>query len=193
MMKKLSTIILSFILICMLNACSSQKVNNTNDSPEITVKAGETEITSVVKSKSLEGVTVKKEADRMAMTEINLEDVELFQSIMNDPSITIPYVTLGETIQIEFNETAPTTYELVETLLSDDGTLKYKAETIENIQLTLANGKGSFVLDENVWAHLSSNSEDYEPGATIRGFRLIAQFTDRVQEYTFIIRTDATK
>ncbi|WP_025025653.1 hypothetical protein [Caldalkalibacillus mannanilyticus] len=192
-MKKLCTIILSFILIFMLNACSSQKVNTTNDSPEITVKAGDTEITSVVKSKSLEEVTLKKEADRMTMTGVNLEDVELFQSIMNDPSITIPYVSLGETIQIEFNETTPTTYELVETLLSDDGTLKYKAETIENIQLTLTNRKGSFVLDENVWAHLSSNSDDYEPEATIRGFRLICQFTDKVQEFSFIIKTDATK
>ena len=40
-------------------------------------------------------------------------------------------------------------------------------------------------------AMLSSNSKDYEPENTIRGFKLICSWGDNECEYGFIITSDA--
>lgn len=49
-----------------------------------------------------------------------------FQSLIAEPGVSIPYVKLGEIIEIEFSNTAPNSYKLTDYILKDDGTFKYK-------------------------------------------------------------------
>lgn len=120
------------------------------------------------------------------------EDTQLFQRILQESDRTIPYVKLGETIRLNFGDQAPQSFELSDYLLGEEGTLKYR-KAIRNIEMDIHDGIGDLVLDENGFAALSSNSKDYEPGATLRGFRMICNWKDHTQEYAFVIRTDAFK
>lgn len=105
--------------------------------------------------------------------------------------MSIPYVKLGEVIQIEFSNTAPDSYKLTDYILRDDGTFKYKKEIAEPVNVEFEDKTATFRLDSNMAAFLSSNSKDYESGATIRGFRLTGEWLDQTKEITFVVRTDA--
>ncbi|MOA54166.1 hypothetical protein D3C78_1777370 [compost metagenome] len=76
-------------------------------------------------------------------------------------------------------------------ILKDNGTLKYKKETAEPVNVEWADKTATFKLDSNMAAFLSSDSKDYESGATIRGFRLTGEWLDQTKEITFVVRTDA--
>lgn len=101
------------------------------------------------------------------------------------------YFHLGDTIVIKFLDSAPDTIELYDYILNSDGTLKYTTAATEPLNVELKDKKIEFELPANIAAVLSSNSKDYEPGATIRGFRLICTWGSNECEYAFIIRTDA--
>jgi hypothetical protein len=167
-------VIFSLAMILMLSACSSENTNNSKALPKITVKGWNTDINSVVKSR-------------------DYGDTKPFQSIMDDPDLAIPYVKLGETIQIEFEDKALDSCELKDYILNKNGTLKFKQPNVEAIDIKFINGTGSFILHENMLAFASSDSMDYEPGAIIRGFRITCNWEDINQDYEFIIRTDAKR
>lgn len=182
MFKKIHLVYILLGISTMFSACSeinssasSQKDKNTKYSSEIIVKAGNNNITAIVKSSNI------NEYDGL--------DTEIFQSIMKDKDITIPYIKLGETIQINIGNEVTNTYQLKDCILNEDGTLKYEKTTIKSTEIKFDKGVGSFVFNENLWANLSSNSADYEPGKTIRGFRFMCK--DKKEECAFIVRTDA--
>lgn len=49
----------------------------------------------------------------------------------------------------------------------------------------------SFKLEPNIATLLSSNSNDYEKGATLKGYRMIGEWKDGESEYLFVIKSDA--
>ncbi|QSF43060.1 hypothetical protein [Paenibacillus tianjinensis] len=98
---------------------------------------------------------------------------------------------LGESVQIQLEKGAPAVYELSDVLLSENGGYIYRMPEDKPIVMEFSSGSGSFVLKENMAAFLSSNTKDYEPGATIRGFKLTKQGGGEKQEYYFVLRTDA--
>lgn len=153
--------------------------NNKESSPEIIIKGGKKKINFAVKSRIIKA--------------IDYENTELFQSIANDLKIKIPYVKLGEKIEIIFRDKTPSKYELKDYILRENGTLKYNDPTIQPIPIKFNKNTASFILEPNLFVYLSSNSKDYEPGSTIRGFRLICNWANKKQEYAFIIKTDANK
>lgn len=175
MLKKICLITVLLGVFTMFSSCNKDNdiiSNNENsNSSEIILKAGNKNIPAMVIS-----------------SDANDSDTQFFQSIMSENDITIPYVKLGETIQIEFNNTVTNTYQLKDYILKEDGTPKYEEKTIKTTNIKFDKGIGSFVLNENIWVNFSSNSKDYEPGKTIRGFRLICEDIDK--EYVFIIKTD---
>lgn len=181
MLKRIHLVFILLGILTMFSACSKingsdsiQKDKNTKFSSEI-VKAGNNNITAIVKSSNI--------------NEYNDLETEIFQSIMKEKDITIPYIKLGETIQINTGNEDNNTYQLKDYILNEDGTLKYEKKTIKSTEIKFDKGVGSFVLNENLWANLSSNSADYEPGKSIRGFHLM--YKDKKEEYAFIVRTDA--
>ncbi|TVX93198.1 hypothetical protein [Paenibacillus agilis] len=182
-MKKILLIPLS-LFILMLTACSygTSSGGPSSEPVDITITTGNPPIALPTISKPIPDTK-----------QTNHED--LFQSLIKDTSKTVPYIQLGEKIQIELKDKAPQSYELKEYLLRDSGTLKYKEETAKTItiDLTFQDGKGSFILEENVASYLSSNTQDYEEGATLRGFHFVGEWTNKKEELVFVVRTDATK
>jgi len=174
-MKKRLAAMLFFGVAAMLLASYS----NASDDPNIIVKSGNVIINAIVEQGADEAMPA-------------LTDERLFQSWMSSHS-EIPYVQLGDSITITANQDLTGSYEVSDVLLKKDGALKYSTQHsvepshVTNIQFE--EGVGSFVLTENMYAYLSSQSADYEPGATIRGFKLYLEETE--ESLIFVIRTDA--
>jgi len=152
-------------------------MSNMPEPPKIKVTAGDIEISYVVTPLQWNGSVYEYVNNFM----LHMEKTAL---------IELPYINLGETISIEFDGKAPDSAVLTDHILNADGAEKYNI-TPETVDIKWNKDKCSFVLDRNWATSLSSNSADYEPGATIRGFRLICKWGENKCEYTFIIRSDA--
>lgn len=72
----------------------------------------------------------------------------------------------------------------------NQGEMRYKIPEPIKPRVEFDQGAATFTLDENFLVYASSDSEDYEPGAALRGFRLICTWGDKTPEVTFVIRTD---
>ncbi len=145
--------------------------------PAFTVRADETVLPSTVGLNKWEGAMIKR-----GDTLVNLakEWPEL------------PYVKPGTEIVFTIDGPAPDSMVLRDYVLNEDGTEKYWVDAPQNeVAFAFENGAGSFALRGNFLSLLSSNSEDYEPGRSIRGFKLTCAWGENECEYAFILRTDA--
>ena len=188
-MKKCYLFILGLLIMITFTACkggtalpqsSTSKVNTVPliDPPKILITSEDKEIHYVIGLNQWNGSIYDRE--------------DTFQTIMKkDSGIEVTYIKLGETIQIQFIGTAPDKLQLEDCILKEDGMPKYTEKEVNEIPVKLTNGKLTFKLDAHMAAMLSSNSKDYEPGNTIRGFRLICNWDNNECEYGFVIRTDA--
>ncbi|WP_339287345.1 hypothetical protein [Paenibacillus sp. FSL E2-0201] len=175
-MRKEYLLTLSLVFLFIFPACDREQASDTVIK-EVTVTSKGRVIQSIV-------MPLDKNTD--------LEEASAsFQSLTADRDVSIPYVKLGEIIQIEFSDTAPDSYNLTEYILRDDGTFKYKKETATPVTVEFEDKTATFKLDSNMASFLSSDSKDYEAGATIRGFRLTGEWVDQTKEITFVVRTDA--
>lgn len=180
-MKKIVLLVFSLALLITVTACSGD--NNSakagGEGNPVEVKANNQDINPVIISKNVE------KSDYSNMTP--------FQSIMENNVADLPYVKLGETIQIKFQDqtTEPGSYELIDYILTEEGKMKYKIPEFSRLELKFDHGTASFVLKENMLAYASSDSKYYEPGAVLRGFRLLCSWDHDIQEVAFVIRTDA--
>ncbi len=171
--------LLSVMTLCALTACSFSNHKDELATSSITVAAGGSNIPAILQILN-EGQTA------------NTSEEALFKAILEDSEVSIPYVKLGESVQIQLDKEAPAAYELTDVLLREDGGYKYKMPADKPIVIEFNSGSGSFVLKENISVFLSSNTRDYEPGAIIRGFKLTEQGDDgEKREYYFVLRTDA--
>ncbi|WP_405168448.1 hypothetical protein [Paenibacillus sp. FSL H3-0286] len=175
-MKRIYIAVLSFVLLLVLTICDREEVSSTA-MPEITIH---------MDGKVIQSQTLSREVG------IELDDESaLFQAQMKDSAASIPYVKLGETIHIDFDDKAPDTYEVKDYILDDEGRLKYDERMAKPLNIEFADRKATFKLESNLAAFLSSNSKDYEPGATIRGFHLTGKWADQTKDILFVVRTDA--
>lgn len=175
--------VLLLLVLIMLTACSSQNVQDKSyaaSTTSITLKTRDADLTNSLKKN--EGASA-----------VGKDDSTLFESIIADDKITIPYVKIGEVISIDFQETPPDQYELYDYILNEDGTIKYTSLATETVTLQIDKNVGAFTLNENLSSKFSSDTKDYEPGRLLRGFLLIAQQGDKQQEYAFVIKSDANK
>ncbi len=123
-------------------------------------------------------------------TSFDSDDSDIFESIIKNTDQVLPYVKLGEEIKISIAGETPDACELYDYILNDAGSLKYENQT-NRTMISFIDGQATFILKQNLWANLSSNSDDYEQGETIRGFKLVCSWANEEQEFAFIIRTDA--
>ena len=149
-----------------------------DEPPSITVMAGDISIGWQVGKNEWNGSIY----DRM----------DNFHRIMSQTSFDdLPYVGNGETITIQFAGDVPESYTLTEYILRDTGDMKYNIPGMECVISFDSDGFGAFFVEPNFATGLSSNSEDYLPGNTIKGYRLVCRWGRNVCEYGFIIRSDA--
>ncbi|HEX3029632.1 MAG TPA: hypothetical protein VHT34_10105 [Clostridia bacterium] len=123
------------------------------------------------------------------------EGEDAFKSILKKSANTVPYIKLGKTITIEFKKSRPDTVEIYDYILTKNGDRKYDDRSKVRIPATIKDGKCSFKFKGNPASMLSSNSEDYKPGRTLRGFQVICKWSNKSAdecEYGFVIRTDAS-
>lgn len=174
-MRKISLVSLSLVLLFIFSACDREQARNP--------VMNEASVTS-------KGKVIRSVEKLLETNTGSDEDRTLFQSLMAESDLIIPYVKLGEIIQVDFSGTAPDSYKLTDYILKEDGTFKYNKGTASPVNLEFDNKKATFKLDSIMTVFLSSDSKDYEPGATFRGFRLIGEWVDQSKEITFIVRTD---
>jgi len=104
----------------------------------------------------------------------------------------IPYIQFGEEIKLILQHDPPVSYTLFDDILNENGTRKYSQLATREVAFHFEDRKGTFLLAPNAASLLSSDSRDYAPGRTIRGFTLICHWENESIEYSFIVRTDAS-
>ncbi len=171
--------LLSVLILIALTACSFSNRTDEPASSSITVTADGSNIPAIIH------IINERQTG-------NISEGAPFKAILEDSEVSIPYVKLGESVQIQLEKGASAVYELTDVLLREDGGYKYKMPDDKPLVIEFSSGSGSFVLKENIAAFLSSNTKDYEPGAIIRGFKLTEQGDGgEKREYYFVLRTDA--
>jgi|GEM_PF-1040173 len=185
-MNKAGLSILTILLLLMLASCSSRGNEDHSDSktadklPEVQIVADGTEL----------------QVQSRAVAVYDDSNAELFQSLVGTADASfIPYIKLGSAVEIVLNGITPDAYRLTEYILNKDGSLKYAADPAsqQSMVVSFQDGAGAFILKPNPKSSLSSLSTDYEPGATIRGFRFSTSIGGQMKEYAFVLRSDATE
>jgi beta-lactamase regulating signal transducer with metallopeptidase domain len=122
--------------------------------------------------------------------------LDSFKNLMADKTIDdLVYVKNGQDIVVTFSQQyCPDGAKLTEYILRESGDEKYN---IPGMDLDLQNDLiykhvSGFTVKPNYATALSSNSADYMPGNTIKGYRLVCTWNDGNEcEYAFVIRGDA--
>ncbi|MCK5130479.1 MAG: hypothetical protein KAQ68_11540, partial [Clostridiales bacterium] len=118
------------------------------------------------------------------------DEDEVFQSLLSEYTIEeIPYIKLGETINIRFDE-VPDNYEIWDYIIDTKGKLKYPAKLRQEIIVEMKEEIATFKLDVNMASLLSSYYDPNSQGATVRGFKIICTYGEGVIKYAFVLRTD---
>ncbi len=102
----------------------------------------------------------------------------------------LPYVPFNSFIELLFDGIKPDNITISDMIIDEDGKGKYSEKEIVDIPFDIKNDKG-FTLSGHMASILSSNSEDYKPGAVIRGFLIVCSFGENKCDYAFALRTDA--
>jgi hypothetical protein len=190
-LKKYYLLLISLLIVLFFTACSYNKritappENSATEVNKVTLTnppeiftAGDKEIPYVAGLNQWNSAIYDRE--------------DTFQTILKkDSGIEVPYIQLGETIQIEFKGNPPDKLQLRDYIQKEDGIPKYTGKEVNQIPVKLVGEKINFKLEVHMAAMLSSNSKDYEPGNTIRGFKLTCSWGENECEYGFIIKTDA--
>ncbi|WP_127533072.1 hypothetical protein [Paenibacillus kobensis] len=175
--------ILAVLLLVMLASCSSKDNSEPAATlPEVQIIADGTEL----------------QVQSRTVAEYDESDSELFQSMVGAAGTAdIPYIKLGSAVEVQLHGITPESYRMTEYILNPDGSLKYAPSPDQPPQQPMAmsfqEGAGAFILNPSPMASLSSQSADYEPGATIRGFRFVTNNAGKMKEYAFVLRSDATE
>lgn len=154
----------------ILTACSFESTGEQ----KINITAGEKEI---------KVITYDENGNR------TLKDFEqIHRSVMNDIGWEkLPYIPLNETILLEVSNLDGKELVIEDYILSQNGDIKYEG-VLETFTTPFNDGKALFDLKTNAAAWLSSNSDDYLPGNTLRCFVV---YSNSNPIFTFLLRTDA--
>lgn len=183
-MKRILLIYLVVFATFTSTGCSF-KNNKPQEPPEIIITIDNQTINYVVGKNKWNGAVYDRE--------------DTFKTILKgDSKMVVPYIKLGKEFNFEFKQNPPETIEIYDYVLNENGDNRYPDKrTIVHIPVKLKAGKCSFEFNEHPASFLSSDSEDYKPGRTLRGFKVICRWesnkTTNECEYGFIIRTDANK
>ncbi len=121
------------------------------------------------------------------------EDIERFLDFPFENATweELPYVVLGEEVVIEATNFDTDLFTVEDAILKQDGTFKYNEKSTVVYDVEVVDGIAKFDIPGHAAAHLSSNSEDYEPGHTIRAFVLRTKIDKADFAFAFVIRTNA--
>ena len=82
-------------------------------------------------------------------------------------------------------------FTVEDAILKQDGTFKYGEQSTTVYDVEVVDGIAKFQIPDHFGTSLSSNTEDYKPGRTIRAFVLRAKIDKADFVFAFVIRTNA--
>lgn len=140
----------------------------------------------------------KKEGQKIIVTagKVNISVYshrENFLSIMDSLSLDdLDYIKNNKNILMEFNGKIPKSIRLSEHILNEKGEPKFSTEEKgKDIDIKWNKNKASFKIGPNFATSFSSAGHDYNPGATIKGYRLVCDWGESNSEHFFVIRGDS--
>ena len=171
-------------------ACTSNQISKQSEYPELNITADNAgSIIYICNTNPIGDYENDKSIEEGRWNE---EDNYIFKLYANENSIeTAPYVAIGSKIEIDFIDNPPDSIKLFDWLLKEGGRIKYDHKLKKEVPLDYSGGKYSFDLDGNFASFLSSDSKDYMPGNTIRGFNMRCAWDGKEYDYGFVLRTDA--
>jgi len=121
------------------------------------------------------------------------EDIERFLEFpFEDASWEeLPYFALGEEVVIEATNFDTDSITVEDAILKQDGTFKYGEQSTNVYEIEVVDGIAKFEIPDHFATSLSSNSEDYKPGHTIRAFVIRTEIDKSDFAFAFVIRTNA--
>ncbi|HSN66237.1 MAG TPA: hypothetical protein VLS94_06325, partial [Fusibacter sp.] len=121
------------------------------------------------------------------------EDIERFLDFPFENATweELPYVALGEEVVIDATNFETELFTVEDAILKQDGTFKYGEQSTTVYEVEVVDGIAKFQLPDHFATSLSSNTEDYKPGHTIRAFVLRAKIDKADFVFAFVIRTNA--
>ena len=172
--------LLSLVLCVSLMLCGGVALASDAplvEPPHLGVTAGDVPIVSA------------SSADVLGGAELYIEDA--FRALAKG-GIEPKRIPLGTTITMRIDGPQPDNCRLTDYILTEDGEIKYQSDVeSEPIPLAYDEEMYSFDLPVNMSAMFSSNTGDYMPGRTIRGFSVQCKWGETAHEYAFLLRTDA--
>lgn len=143
--------------------------------PKLAITIGDKEVGYITSKNKWDGAIYDRE--------------DTFKAILKQGSgIEIPYIEIGRTAVIAFENYPPDKFTVSDILIDKNGNQMYSNREIVDIPVELKAGKCSFEIMKN-WA--SGLSSTYVENKTdLRGFRMIASWGQNECEYAFIIKTE---
>ena len=169
-----------FLLIAavlLLLACKGQ-VGQVKQEPQLQVAAGEQDLK----------VIYYGDRHNESRKEVNKRLKQAMEGILAEE---ISYVPIGEEIVIKAENFETEEFSITDYILKENGEIRYDEKVAQTSVIPVNDGAVSFPLPSHFAAFLSSDSEDYKPGKTIRGFVVRAEIDDAPFAFAFILRTDA--
>ena len=161
-----------------LTACGVLGEGKATPEPMLKVTAGEQELKVIYYGDRYN--ETREEIDKrlkMAMEDKSLED--------------LPYLPLGENIKLDAVNFQTEEFKITDYILMETGEIRYDEKVAQQLVLPVDGSSASMNLQSNDAAFLSSDSDDYEPGKTIRGMVIRADIEDAPFAFAIIFRTDA--
>lgn len=121
------------------------------------------------------------------------EDIERFLNFPFENATweDLPYVALGDEVVIEATNFEADLFTVEDAILKKDGTFKYGEQSTNVYDVEVVDGIAKFQIPDHFATSLSSNTEDYKQGHTIRAFVLRAKIDKADFVFAFVIRTNA--
>lgn len=168
-------ILFSLVLtVLLLSACKGKKI----EEPHLKIVAGGQEIQGIYYGNKYNQTREEIEKKlKKVMENSNLEE--------------LPYVALNKIITIEAENFQTEEFTIYDYILTKTGTIRYNEKVVQTSVVLVNEGKANITLLPNPAVSLSSNSEDYLPGKTIRCFLIRTNIEDSSFAFAFILRTDA--
>lgn len=174
MRKTFFAILIALLAVSILSGCQSKTI--PTEPPDIQVVVDKENINS--------GWTILKWDNQELQAGNGLKDF-----VTSSTGEEIPYYEIGKTIEVRFSSNPPDNLVITESLIDENGNLKYTDKETKEIPVELKSGKCSFEIAQHSASGLSSYHE--ESKKDIHGFRLTARWGENVCQYVFCIKTDA--
>lgn len=149
---------------------------------DLKVSAGEHKI------KSIRLNNPKNESFSTSESSPNSEKSEFGFAFKQEASMDIQYLKVGDVVTLNFGHNKPDTISLKDSVLNQNGDVKYSYRETLEVPLRKEHGKYKFTINKHIASYLDSSH--IENKKVYRGFSLTATWGEEEYRYAFVVKTD---